>query len=155
MTRMNSAFTQFADELARIRGRVDGAFRTVRQSLELSHIDVVVLNSVIGASHPLTVPQISRSLGYARQVIQRAAGGLLARGIIAMQDNPDHKRARLLVATDPGRELKAEYERRALALMDSLNQGLKAGAVEEAARGLNMIRITLERNLRRAGADKD
>ena len=49
---------------------------------------MLVLSAVAGALSPPTVPQIGRSLGHPRQVIQRIADALVARGLIGFEDNP-------------------------------------------------------------------
>ncbi len=53
---------------------------------------------------PVTVAQIARTLGLARQSVQRVADALEWTGLIAYEDNPRHRRARLVSMTEPGRE---------------------------------------------------
>lgn len=53
---------------------------------------------------PTTVATIARMLGLARQSVQRVADVLEAEGLVADQDNPRHRRARLLTLTERGRE---------------------------------------------------
>lgn len=55
--------------------------------------------------HPMTVPQIARSMGQTRQAVQRLANEMVEQGFVAWQDNPDHKRAKLLMITVQGREV--------------------------------------------------
>lgn len=153
-----SIFISLLDELARARGRTNSAFREVRQSLGLSDLESVVLSAVAGAQRPPTVSQIGRSLGHPRQVIQRAADALHARELIAMRENPDHKRARLLVPTGAGLALKAKADQHGLALAETLTEGLDATAISDAVRGLRTIREAIEHNLRkspRAGEDEE
>ncbi len=57
-----------------------------------------------GADHaPSTVAQIARSLGLARQSVQRVADLLEREGLAVYEDNPDDQRARLLRLTPRGR----------------------------------------------------
>ena len=53
---------------------------------------------------PATVAQIARRLRLARQSVQRVADLLEADGIAAYEDNPVHRRAKLLRLTGEGRE---------------------------------------------------
>jgi DNA-binding MarR family transcriptional regulator len=50
-----------------------------------------------------TVAQIARSLGLARQSVQRIADVLAREGLAAYQDNPAHRRAKLLRLLPKGR----------------------------------------------------
>jgi DNA-binding MarR family transcriptional regulator len=52
---------------------------------------------------PATVAQIARRLRLARQSVQRVADLLEADGIAAYEDNPGHRRAKLLRLTGNGR----------------------------------------------------
>lgn len=52
---------------------------------------------------PVTVAQIARTLGLARQSVQRVADALEAAGLVRYEDNPRHRRARLVALTDAGR----------------------------------------------------
>ncbi|MGH8825240.1 MAG: MarR family winged helix-turn-helix transcriptional regulator [Jiangellaceae bacterium] len=63
----------------------------------------VVLDAVAAA--PVTVAQISRRFGYARQSVQRVADLLVRDGLAAYEDNPRHRRAKLLRPTPRGRRI--------------------------------------------------
>jgi DNA-binding MarR family transcriptional regulator len=52
---------------------------------------------------PATVARTARTLGLARQSVQRVADVLEAEGLVAYADNPSHRRARLVELTDTGR----------------------------------------------------
>jgi DNA-binding MarR family transcriptional regulator len=52
---------------------------------------------------PATVAQIARTLGLARQSVQRVADVLEAAGLVHYEDNPRHRRARLVILTNEGR----------------------------------------------------
>ena len=53
---------------------------------------------------PRSVAEIARALGLARQSVQRVADALEAGGFVRYEDNPRHRRARLAVLTDTGRD---------------------------------------------------
>ena len=52
---------------------------------------------------PATVAAAARSLGLARQSVQRTMDGLAEAGFVEYRDNPDHVRARLAHLTEQGR----------------------------------------------------
>jgi DNA-binding MarR family transcriptional regulator len=52
---------------------------------------------------PLSVAQIARTWGLARQSVQRVADVLVREGLAEYAENPSHRRAQLLVLTPQGR----------------------------------------------------
>ena len=62
------------DAMARLHGRLREAFSSARAASALSDMEHTVLVAVVEAQRAPTVPQIGRSLGHPRQVIQRAPG---------------------------------------------------------------------------------
>lgn len=51
---------------------------------------------------PLTVPYVARARSVSRQYIQKLANELIAVGWIALEDNPLHKKSKLMVLTGQG-----------------------------------------------------
>src|SRR5919106_3314617 len=74
---------------------------------------------------PATVAQIARSLLLARQGVQRLADLLVRDGLAAYQDNPAHRRAKLLQLTPPGRSALRTIQTAQAAWADAL--GAKLG----------------------------
>jgi DNA-binding MarR family transcriptional regulator len=64
-----------------------------------------VLGALALAESPITVACIARRMGQTRQGVQRIADELHLQNIICYQDNPNHKRAKLLVLTEKGQDL--------------------------------------------------
>ena len=148
MLQRGEIFIQLVDEIARARGRTDLAFRSIREAHDLTEVENVVLTAVTHAPRPSTVPQIGRSLGHPRQVIQRAADALAARGLIEWQDNPDHKRARLLIPTPQGTALREGDDAEGLRLATLLTEGIDPALIARAGADLRTIRMGLNENLR-------
>lgn len=132
------------DELLRLTPRLRGVFADAAASADLSRIDIMVLSATVDARTPPTVPQIGRSLGHARQVIQRSANVLVAKGFIEATANPDHKRAPLLVPTEAGRQAKAQVDGRAKASLDALLAILKPERCRELVDELRDVRGRIE-----------
>ncbi len=137
-----------SDELIRAGGRMKAMFAGARRTEGLGDSEMAVLNAVVEADRPPTVPQIGRSFGQPRQIVQRAANSLIAQGLIASEPNPDHKRAVLLVPTAAGTALKREIDARADAIAAELGAGLDTETVRAATAALRTIRKQLEAHLR-------
>ena len=137
-----------SNELIRLNGRMKALFAGARRSEGLSDSESSVLNAVVEADRPPTVPQIGRSLGQPRQVIQRAANSLMEAGLIEAEPNPDHKRAVLLRPTERGTALKREMDARADAIAETVVGDIDADLVHAATTALRSIRKELEARLR-------
>jgi DNA-binding MarR family transcriptional regulator len=59
---------------------------------------------------PVPVAQIARTLGLARQSVQRVADALEEAGLIRYDDNPRHRRAQLVTLTGEGRTILAAIQ---------------------------------------------
>jgi len=136
------------DEISRLNGRLKSTFAASRREVGLGDSEMMVLNAVVEAERAPTVPQIGRSLGHPRQLIQRAANALMASGLIEAVPNPDHKRAALLRPTGKGTALKREADARADAIAGTLAGDMDGEAVRAATRALRAIRRQLEARLR-------
>lgn len=144
-------FERFADEVARLRGRMRALYADTRNASGLAEMELTVLTAVVNAAAPPTAAQIGRSLGHPRQVVQRAANRLAELGLVAFADNPDHKRASLIVATEAGRALKAADHARAQAVTKAVLARIDGAAFAEAADRLHAIRGAIEAYLKERG----
>jgi DNA-binding MarR family transcriptional regulator len=137
-----------SDELIRLNGRMKALFAGARRSEGLGDSELSVLNAVVEADRPPTVPQIGRSFGQPRQLVQRAANSLMAAGLIEAVPNPDHKRAVLLRATEQGIALKREIDARADAVSNTVAAGIDVENIRVATAALRQVRKQLEERLR-------
>jgi DNA-binding MarR family transcriptional regulator len=92
--RLNGQFLALAEDLARPAGLTATWWQ--------------VLGAVL--SEPLPVAGIAREMGLARQSVQRVADILVRRGLARYQDNPAHRRAKLLIPTAAGRAAIAHID---------------------------------------------
>ncbi len=88
----------------------------------------------------MTVAQIARTLGLARQSVQRVADALEGTGLVSYEDNPRHRRARLAGLTPEGRAVLERIQAAQRPWADELG-----GAVGE--RDLQRVNATLDRVL--------
>ena len=135
---------QLVDEVARLQGRLQSLFAEVQQSSGLKTMEELVLNAIVEADRPPTVPQIGRSLGHPRQVIQRAVNNLLEEGYLEKQPNPDHKRAPMFTLTAKGQGLKQRSDVQALEIADAFLGRIAGERCIELALGLKEVRRAME-----------
>lgn len=137
------------DEVSRMNGRLRTAFAGASAGMDYSEAELTVLNAIVEASRPPTVPQIGRALGHPRQPVQRAVNTLVAGGLAETRPNPDHKRAPLLVATAAGIALKEVSDERALTIAAAMAPHLDMASVAALTQGLKALRGELETYMRK------
>nr|WP_149183746.1 MarR family transcriptional regulator [Streptomyces sp. TRM49041] len=94
------ALSRSALAVLHLNGRFMALLNQVTQPSGLSAAQWQVLDAVGGG--PQSVSGIARLLGITRQSVQRLADLLVRQGLADYRDNPAHRRARLLVATELG-----------------------------------------------------
>lgn len=94
---------------------------------------------------PSTVAQIARSLGLARQSIQRIADVLAAEGLALYTDNPEHARAKLFVLTPRGRAALATIQEAQRVWADDLGAELGAAPLRRTSDMLDRVMEALAR----------
>src|ERR671923_387801 len=109
---LNGLFAAAGDALARPAGQTSARWQV------LAAIE----------DRPATVAQIARVLRLTRQSVQRVADLLAADRLASYEDNPSHRRAKLLGLTDEGREVLSAIQDRQRAWADSL--GAEVGEAE-------------------------
>jgi len=148
LTRSANPFVEMIDEVLRMSGRIRSIFGDVNAGTGLSAMETTVLTAVAESRFPPTVPQIGRSLGHPRQVIQRAVNALVDGGYLETSDNPEHKRARLLTPTAEGLRLKHEADARANEIAELLLKEMDGDLCREITRDLHQARVIIERHLK-------
>ena len=139
---------ELIDELLRVNGRVKSLFASVNARSGLLAMETTVLTAVVESHLAPTVPQIGRSLGNPRQVIQRAANTLIAAGLIETAPNPHHKRAPLLLATRKGKLLKHRADALASEATNALLRSISARKCRRMAGEVRELRSEIEAYLR-------
>src|SRR6478752_239788 len=131
--RLNGLLTAAGDALARPAGQSSARWQVLAMVEEGDH----------------TVAETARTLGLARQSVQRIADLLEADGLVRFVDNPRHRRARLIRLTEEGRAVL----RRIQAVQRPWADALGAGAGEARLRRLNadLDRVLAGVQLRQAG----
>jgi len=139
-TPAGDAFSLFAITALRLAGHLTTAGDALAKPAGQSSARWQVLAA---ARHrTMSVAEIARTLGLARQGVQRLADVLEAEGLIAYCDNPRHQRARLVALTEKGAARLAKIEIAQAKWADAI--GAEFTAAEMAAASAVMARV-LER----------
>jgi len=95
-------YTEIVLEAFKFSGLLTAEGDRVTEKYGLSSARWKVIGALARAESPLTVPQIARTMGQTRQAVQRLVDIMNGDGLLSFQQNPEHKRAKLVVLTDDG-----------------------------------------------------
>jgi DNA-binding MarR family transcriptional regulator len=99
-SRAGDALTELVLKVFRLNGRFLEVAEAITAGTGLTAARWQVLGAVLG--QPLSVAGVARSMGLTRQSVQRLADALVEEGLCTYQDNPAHRRAKLLAPTNRG-----------------------------------------------------
>jgi DNA-binding MarR family transcriptional regulator len=102
----------------------------------------LVLETIDAA--PATVAQIARTMHLARQSVQRLADVLVRDGFAVYQDNPAHRRAKLLAITPRGRSALRTIQAAQVAWSDRMGVELGEADLRRASAVLDRVLQTLQ-----------
>jgi DNA-binding MarR family transcriptional regulator len=95
-------------------------------------------------SGELSVAQIARALGVARQGIQRLADTLQREGFIAYADNPQHQRAKLVRLSEEGALRLSAIEGAQATWADRLGAAFSKAELDDARETMMKVMMALE-----------
>jgi DNA-binding MarR family transcriptional regulator len=124
---LNSLFTAAGEALAKPAGQ------TLARWLVLEEIQRT----------PATVAQIARRMGLARQSVQRLADVLVQGGFASYEDNPAHRRAKLVRMTPPGRTALHAIQEAQRVWADRLGAELGEAELRQASAVLDRVQRAL------------
>ncbi|HEX8135187.1 MAG TPA: MarR family transcriptional regulator [Actinomycetes bacterium] len=102
----------------------------------------LLLESIDAA--PATVAQIARTMHVARQSVQRLADVLVRDGFAVYQDNPAHRRAKLLAITPRGRAALRTIQAAQVAWSDRMGAELGEAELRRASAVLDRVLQALQ-----------
>ena len=127
--------------LAQVRPLYQASERAVGRTLSGTDLTVplrAVLELVLDRG-AMTVPQLAREFGVTRQSVQALVDAGAARGLLGFEVNPQHRRSRLVAATEHGRHVFTEVHRRELAALGRVAADLDAADLARCARVLALL----------------
>jgi DNA-binding MarR family transcriptional regulator len=146
-TPAGDAFSMLVIRIFQLNGRLGAAGDALAKPAGQSTARWQVLASI--QDQPRTVADIARALELARQSVQRTADLLADEGLAAYEDNPGHRRAKLLRLTPKGEETLATIQAEQRVWADRLGAKVGKADLERAAAILDRVSAAL--GARRSG----
>ena len=131
-------------ETFRLNGRLLSAGDRLVGDLGLSSARWQILGALALEGRPLTVAQIGRRMGLSRQAVQRVVNDLVSDDVLELRDNPDHKRAKLVVLSQKGTDVYSAADARQVGWVNELGEGLSLDDLDIAGTVLREILRRLE-----------
>jgi len=132
-------------ETIRLNGRLLASGDRLVAGLGLTSARWQVLGAVVMAERPMPVPHIARQMGLSRQNVQRIVNDLDDVGYVTFAPNPHHKRAKLVVLTDRGRETYDAAHRVQVPWANALGAATTPEDLQTALRVLQSLRAALDK----------
>ncbi len=136
-TAAGAAFTELVVAVFRLNGVLTAAGEELTAPVGQTTARWRVLAAVDDA--PLTVAQIARRWGLARQSVQRVADELDDDRMVDYRDNPDHRRAKLVVLTTRGRVALRKIQGAQRAWADALGSTIGENDLRTANEALTRV----------------
>ena len=101
-TQKGPVFTEIVLEVFKLGGLLVSEGDHMGSEYGITSARWKVLGALYLAGEPQTVPQIARSMGLTRQAVQRLVDAMREDKLLFFQDNPGHKRAKLISLSEFG-----------------------------------------------------
>ena len=111
-TRKGRLYTDIVLEVFKLGGLLVSEGDELTKALGLTSARWKVLGALAYSDSPMTVSQIAYSMGQTRQGVQRLSDAMVKEGILAYEDNPQHKKAKLVAMTPKGKDVFQALERK-------------------------------------------
>lgn len=109
-TQKRDLFTEIVLEIFKLSGTLSTEGDLLAKPQGISSARWKILGALSFSDTPLTVSQIARSMGQSRQSVQRLVDVMFQDGLLSFEDNPEHKRAKLVSMTPRGESIYANME---------------------------------------------
>ena len=129
----------------RLNGELLAAGNSLTKPFGLTSARWQVMGAIDLAKHPLTVAQIARRMGLARQGVQRIVNDLEGLEMVCFEANPEDRRAQLVAMTEKGAMVMNEVNTAQAAWVNQLSDGLNLRHLKQAVAVLENIRERTEK----------
>jgi len=134
--------TELVLEIFRMNGLLLAVGDRLTRELGLTSARWQVLGALVDG--PLTVAQIARNMGLKRQSVQRLVDVLSEQGILIFEDNPHHRRAKLVLLTEAGRSKYEQISEIQARWVNSVSGDLDVKELDAAVALLRDIEVQLQ-----------
>lgn len=145
------ALTELILEIFQINGELLDAGNQITAPHGLTSARWQVMGAIDLEGQPLTVSQIARRMGLARQGVQRLINELSKSGIVVANPNIDHKRAPLFSLSTKGRKIMDEINIAQAEWVNALASGKTTSSLEETTEMLRAIKGQLQNSKEKKG----
>lgn len=128
-------------EVLRLHGRLIAAGNAMAKPVGQTEARWQVLGVI--EHGPATVADVARVFGLARQSVQRTADALERDGLATFEENPRHRRAKLLRITPRGEDVLRQIQAAQQVWADALGEQLGEQELVQATEVLGRVRRAL------------
>lgn len=136
-TESGKALTEIVLSVFRLNGNLLEVADVLSAPAGLTSARWQVLAAIADA--PRTVAEISRQMGLTRQAVQRIADILAREGFADYEDNPAHRRAKLLRVSAEGTRALQQTGRRQRAWANAISESVPTATLRTCARTLQRL----------------
>lgn len=104
-----------------------------------------ILGALSLAGESQTVPQIARSMGLTRQAVQRLVDAMQGDKLLLFQENPDHKRAKLISLSELGDAVFSKLDEKQSVWAIKCSAGITKAELEATLSVLKRISGAIDR----------
>ncbi|MGE0746361.1 MAG: MarR family winged helix-turn-helix transcriptional regulator [Rhodospirillales bacterium] len=139
--RASRTYTELVLEVFRLNGRLLTAGDRLVKGINLTSAHWQVMGAI--RNDKATVSDIARAMGLQRQSVQRTVNVLCSEGLVSLVENPNHRRAKLVVMTPKGWATIRKANELRIAWARKTSEGISAAELELACEVLRRIRHRL------------
>lgn len=146
MTRFSSAGRTFGTltlESFRLNSELVAAGDALSRDLNMSSARWQVMGTLSLAMKPISVSEVARRMGLARQSVQRTMDWLAENDLVRYEDNPRDRRARLAAPSKKGKRIYEELEVRRVNWAEAVVRDIPQEDIETALHTLRLIRARM------------
>jgi DNA-binding MarR family transcriptional regulator len=143
-TPAGEALTKVVLDLFRLNSLLTTAGDRLVAGLGLTSARWQIIGAIVAAQRPQPVAWLARDMGANRQNVQRIVNDLHKDGLVALEANPHHRRAQLVVLTSKGKETFDAAMRLQAPWINSISDGLSVKDVQIFQRVILSLRQKLQ-----------
>ena len=141
---LSSSLSDLVVEVFKLNGDLLEAGDTLVGDLGLTSARWQVLGAISRSATALPVAHLARNMGLTRQAVQRVVDDMHAGGLVTLDPNPHHSRAKLVSMTRRGLDAYAQAMTRQQLWADELAAGLQVSTIAAAVDLLRSLRERLD-----------
>jgi DNA-binding MarR family transcriptional regulator len=148
-----------AEKMVALTQAVRSVFNRLKALGDELHGDLEITTAMravmetLSEAGPMTVPQIARLKGVTRQHIQLLTDALVEAALVAVKENPAHRRSSLIGLTEKGRRAFAKMQARELPIVEQIAGAFDERDLERATVVLTRLAASIDERLKvEAGA---